>query len=148
MDDRTRLSRIVTGAHRPHQVVLLVFSVVAGLVYAFRRAPEPKSFDQLISPVVLGVWYTLLLMGGLTGLVGSFWRRNVYRGLMLEQASMVMLCSALALYASAAFLAAGWAATGAGGSLAAWCASCGWRWFQIARDLRLLRQFRVPPQRG
>lgn len=144
MDEKLRLARIVTGAHRPHQVVLLVFATIAGAAYAFRQAPEPKSFDNLISPMLLGVWYTLLLAGGVVGLVGSFWKRNVYRGLLLERASMVMLVSALTLYATAAFVVAGSGALGAGGSLAAWAVSCVWRGVQITRDLYVLRQFRMP----
>lgn len=134
---------IVPGRQRPHQIIILIFATLAGLTYAFRQAPEPKSLDESLSPVVLGIWYTLLLIGGIAGLYGSFLRSNPYRGLLLEWASMVMLTSALTLYAGAIFVSAGAAGVGAGGSVLAWGASCAWRWAQIRGDLRALRH---PPK--
>jgi hypothetical protein len=131
---------IVPGRQRPHQIIVLSFATLAGLTYAFRQAPEPKSLDESLAPVVLGIWYTLLLVGGAVGLYGSFLRSNPYRGLLLEWASMVMLTSALTLYAVAIFVSAGSAGLGAGGSVLAWGASCGWRWWQIRGDLRALRR--------
>jgi hypothetical protein len=131
---------IVPGRQRPHQVIILAFCCVGGLVYAFRQAPEPKSLDSQVSPWVLGIWYTLLLVGGVVGLAGSFWRKDPYRGLLMEWASMVMLTSALTLYATAVFVSAGAAGLGAGGSVLAWAASCAWRWGQIRGDLKALRQ--------
>jgi hypothetical protein len=130
---------IVPGRQRPHQIIILVFATLAGLTYAFRQAPEPRSLEESLDPRVLGIWYTLLLFGGIAGLVGSIYRRNPYRGLLLEWASMVMLTSALTLYAAAIFVSVGTAGLGAGGSLLAWGASCAWRWWQIRGDLRALR---------
>lgn len=137
--------RVITpGRQRPHQVIILVFAAFAGLTYALRQAPEPRSLDIYLSKWTLGVWYTLLLVGGTVGLVGSFWRRNPYRGLLMESASMVMLTSALTLYAVAIFIAAGSTGIGTGGSLLAWATSCSWRWWQIRGDLRALRNPGTP----
>lgn len=130
---------IVPGRQRPHQVILLIFATLAGLGYAFRQAPEPHSLDVYLSRWTLGIWYTLLLVGGIVGLVGSFWRRSPYRGLLMEWASMVMMTFALTMYAVAIFTSAGLAGLGAGGSVLAWAASCAWRWGQIRGDLRSLR---------
>lgn len=131
---------IVPGRQRPHQVIILVFATIAGLTYALRQAPEPRSLDSYVSPWVLGIWYTLLLVGGIVGLVGSFYRRNPYRGLLMEWASMIMLTSALALYATAIFVSVGATGLGSGGAILAWGVSCAWRWGQIRLDLRALRQ--------
>jgi hypothetical protein len=137
---------IVPGRQRPHQVIILAFATLSGVAFAFRQAPEPSSLDRYLSHWTLGIWYTLLLFGGVIGLAGSFWRRNPYKGLLMEWASMVMLTSALTLYAVAIFVAAGVAGLGAGGSVLAWAASCAWRWGQIRNDLKALR--RPPAVRG
>jgi uncharacterized membrane protein len=131
---------IIPGRQRPHQVIVLIFATFTGLSIALRQAPEPKSLDSLISPWVLGIWYTLLLIGGVVGLLGSYWRRDPYRGLSMEWASMVMLTFALTLYAIAIFVSAGVAGLSAGGAVLAWAASCAWRWGQIRLDLKTLRQ--------
>jgi hypothetical protein len=143
----TRRRLIVPGRQRPHQIIILIFASLAGLAWAFRQAPEPKSLDERLSPWVLGIWYTLLLFGGIVGLIGSFYRRNPYRGLLMEWASMVMLTSALVLYAAGIFVSSGSAGFGAGGSVLAWAASCAWRWGQIRLDLRALRN-PSPPRGG
>lgn len=131
---------IIPGRRQPFQVVLLAFATLAGLTYAFRQAPEPASLDRYVSSVVLGIWYTLLLVGGIVGLAGSFDRHDPVRGLLLERASMVMLATAFTMYAVAAFASAGAAALGGGGSLLAWAAACAWRGVQVHRDLRILRK--------
>lgn len=138
MDRSGRL--IIPGRKMPAQVAILCFATFAGLAYVFRRAPAPRTLDSQVDARILVVWYVMLLAGGLIGLLGTFWHRDVYRGLRLEQAGTILVTTAVLIYAVALFIGAGWMAAGSGGGLLAWAVFCGWRVGQLTRDLAVLKR--------
>jgi hypothetical protein len=124
------------GRRQPHQILLCLWCVIAGLVFVAGVAPTPGSIAALLPSWVLWIWYLLLTVGGIAGIVGAFWpRRRLYTGLQLERTSMIFLASGTAMYMIAMIGTAGARATGAAGFLAAWGAACVWRALQIHDDL-------------
>lgn len=127
------------GRRQPHQILLCVWCVIAGVLFVAGVAPTPGSIAALLPTWVLWIWYLLLTVGGSIGVVGSFWpRRNLYTGLQLERASMIFLATGTCMYMMAMIGAAGARATGAAGFLAAWGAACVWRALQINGDIQTL----------
>ena len=129
---------IVTGRHRPHEVMFLVLSAAAGAAFAAGAKP-PSTVEQLVDTWVLWTWYLLLLASGVIGLVGIA-LPNTYRTLVLEFAAMQGQAAAPALYGVAL------ASTGSGrAGLAiafcfAWSGASVWRGWQVWKGMRVLRQ--------
>lgn len=124
---------------QPHQILLCSWCVLAGVVFLAGVAPAPTSVAALLPAWVLWVWYLLLTVGGSVGLIGSWWpRRQLYRGLQLERASMIFLASGTVMYMIAMIGTAGARATGAAGFLAAWGGACVWRALQIHADIMIV----------
>lgn len=129
---------IVTGRHRPHEVMFLVLSALAGTAFVAGAKP-PSTVEQLVDTWVLWTWYLLLLASGVIGLVGIA-LPDTYRTLVLELAAMIGQAAAPAVYAVAL------ASTGSGpAGLAiafciAWSCASAWRGWQVWTALRLLRQ--------
>lgn len=119
---------IVSGKHRPHQILLLVVSVVTGVAYTI-GAPPPASVAALLPGWALLVWSVGLATSGVIGLVG------VLRSLRLEQASMLLGAAALLWY-TAAVSTFGWRGLFAGAISVAWAVANLVRAGQIRRDLR------------
>lgn len=135
---------IVPGRRMPHQIILLFFATLVGVTFVFRQAPAPNSLERYLDARVLWAWYLMLLLGGAIGMVGSFLKRRPYQGLLAERASMILLTTAMVMYAVAIMFSAHAAGLTAGAYVLAWGASCAWRVIDIQRDLRALR---VPPPR-
>lgn len=129
---------VVTGRHRPHEVVFLAFSALAGLVFVAGVKP-PSSLEQLVPVWIIWTWYVLLLASGVIGLV-SLPLRDPYRALVLERAAMLGHVAAPALYGLALLASGNAAALFSGLFFAAWAAASGWRAWQIQRGIRALRQ--------
>jgi len=123
---------VVSGRHRPHEVLLLVVSLLVGLAYTI-GAPPPDSLAALLRDWALHVWSGGLLLSGLLGLTGIVLRRPY--AMQLEQAGMLIGAGALIWY-SAAVATLGWRALLAGAICLAWAGANTWRAEQIRRDLR------------
>lgn len=123
---------VVSGRHRPHEVLLLAVSLLVGLAYTV-GAPPPESVASLLPGWALHVWSGGLLLSGLLGLAGIVLRRSY--AMQLEQAGMLLGASALIWY-SAAVSTFGWRALLAGAICLAWAAANTWRAVQIYRDLK------------
>lgn len=129
---------VVTGRHRPHEVMFLALSALAGGLFAAGARP-PTSLERLVDPWVLWSWYLLLLGSGLIGLV-SIALPDAYRALVLELAAMHGQTAAPALY-GVALLAGGSRAAGfVVAFCAAWSAASAWRGWQVWQGMRVLRQ--------
>lgn len=127
---------IVAGRHRPHELLLLLYSALLGAGY-LAGAPVPASLADAVSSTVVTVWAAVLTVSGVAGLVGCWWRGE--RGLGVELGALLMNASALLLYSSAVFAAAGMRALLPGGLVAAWAAANVWRAAQTAVDLKSVR---------
>ncbi|NBE80300.1 hypothetical protein [Micromonospora rubida] len=129
---------IVTGRHRPHEVMFLVLSAAAGTLFASGAKP-PTSLERLVAPWVLWTWYLLLLGSGVIGLV-SIALPDAYRALVLELAAMHGQTAAPVLY-GLALLAGGSGAAGFAVAFCfAWAGASAWRGWQVWQGMRVLRQ--------
>ena len=129
---------VVTGRHRPHEVMFLVFSALAGTAFIVGAKP-PNTLERLLPVWVLWTWYLLLLASGLIGLL-SITLSDPYRALVLERAAMWGQTAVPALYGL------GLAASGQGTALFAtafclsWAAASAWRGWQLSSGIRAMRQ--------
>lgn len=126
---------VVSGRHRPHEILLLAVSVVTGVAYTI-GAPPPTSITALMPGWALHVWSAGLVISGVVGLVGTISRR--VWALQLEQAAMLIGAGALIWY-TAAVIPFGWRSLFAGLISVAWAAANLARAEQIRRDLRSAR---------
>jgi len=132
------LTIIVTGRHRPHEVLFLVLSALVGAAFVLGAKP-PTTLETLVDTWVLWTWYLLLTVSGVGGLI-SIALPDTYRALVLESAAMVGQTAAPLLYGLAL------ASTGrpeVGFAVAfclTWAGASGWRGWQVRRAMRVLQQ--------
>lgn len=129
---------VVTGRHRPHEVLLLAISALLGAGFVSGVKP-PSTLEQLVHPVVLWTWYVLLLSSGVIGLVGIA-IRDTYRGLVLELAAMHGQAAAPLLYGLALLSIGNGAVVFAVAFCLAWSGASVWRGVQVRQGMRALRQ--------
>jgi hypothetical protein len=123
---------VISGRHRPHELLFLALGVLLGAVYTL-GAPPPESLAASLPSWALKVWAVGLLAHGLVGLFGAIIPTRY--SLELEQASMLLGAAALVWY-TGAVLPFGWRASLAVGFSVAWAGANLWRAAQIRRDLR------------
>lgn len=128
---------VVTGRHRPHEQLFLAWSALIGASYLVAWAPPPASLAALLPRPVFLLWVVAMVVSGVTGLVGCWWRGE--RGLGLELGGLLMNAGALSLYAFAVFATAGTRALLPGGLVLAWALANLWRSAQAFRDLKSIR---------
>ncbi|MFG3639074.1 hypothetical protein ACGF3C_02220 [Micromonospora sp. NPDC047762] len=129
---------IVTGRHRPHEVMFLVLSTGAGIAFVAGIEP-PTSVEQIVGPWVLWTWYLLLLISGVIGLI-SIALPNTYRALVLELAAMYGQTAAPLLYGLALLSTGVPAATFAILFFFGWSAASAWRGWQVWKAIRAVQQ--------
>jgi hypothetical protein len=143
-DPNPRPIVLVTGRQRPHEVLLLVLSVLVGAGYSF-GAPPPASVAALMPSWLVHVWAGGLLVSGVTGLASlAGGPRLVERRMHLEIGAMLIGAAALMLSTEATIQYAAEAgvlprAGLAAGFGVAWTGANLWRAIQIRFDLRTLR---------
>jgi hypothetical protein len=126
---------IVVGRQRPHEVLLLAWSLVFG-VAGLMTAPAPSSIAALVPHWEILVWSALLAASGATGLIGVSLRRNWFLGLQVEAGAQLIGTGALLVYAAAVAVVAGWRGLFAGGFIVTWMIANLVRVWQISRDLK------------
>jgi hypothetical protein len=123
---------IVTGKHRPHELLLLAVSVLTGAAYTI-GTPPPQSVAALLPGWAVRVWAVGLVVSGIVGLAGALTGRGW--SLRTEQAGMLLGAAALLWYA-AAVIQFGWKGLFATTVTTAWAAANLWRARQIQQDLK------------
>lgn len=123
---------VLSGRHRPHELLLLAVSIVTGVAYLI-GAPPPQSIAALMPTWALHVWAAGLAASGILGLTGALTRRGW--SLALEQAAMLIGAGALVWYVGAV-VPFGWRGLFAGLISLAWASANVARAVQIRRDLR------------
>jgi len=129
---------IVTGRHRPHEVMFLILSALAGGAFVLGAKP-PTTVEQLVDTWVLWTWYLLLFASGVIGLV-SIALPDTYRALVLELAAMHGQTAAPLLYGVALLASANSAATFAVAFCLSWAGASAWRAWQVWRAMRVMQQ--------
>lgn len=90
---------ILTGRRRPHHILLLAYSLVAGVAFLAGWVPEPRGMSARLNGTQLILWSLGLTVSGLVGLVGACWRGDAVRGLRLERSALLIGAGALFGYA-------------------------------------------------
>ncbi|MEU5549192.1 hypothetical protein ABZ738_05435 [Micromonospora sp. NPDC047793] len=129
---------VVTGRHRPHEVMFLALSAVVGALFVAGARP-PGTIEQLVDPWVLWTWYVLLLGSGIIGLI-SIAMANTYRALVLELAAMHGQVAAPLLYGLALLSTGSPRVSFAAGFCLTWAVASAWRGWQVWQGMRVLRQ--------
>lgn len=133
---------VVTGRHRPHEVLFLAFSALIGAAFVLGAKP-PGTLESLLDAWILWTWYVLLLASGAIGLV-SFALRDPFQALVLERAAMVGHVAAPTMYGLALLVTGEAAALFAGAFCLTWAAASAWRGWQVQQGIRALRQAGEP----
>lgn len=130
---------VVTPGRHPYQVL-----VIAGIALASGAlligGLVPRSMDALVDPPLVTAWKITLALGAVLVLVGTYWRGQLDRGLILEAGGHLMAAAMLTLFVVAAFVFSGWSAMAAGGFIGG-IAAAGWlRACQVVYQLRKVRR--------
>lgn len=123
-----------TASRHPFEVALLGAATTAGV--ALLVVGRPRSVTEAMPVLVQSVWEVALVLTGVVGLAGVYWRGHASVGLGIELGAMVLLGTATAMYAIALFAISGLQALAAGAFLAAIGAASWWRAGQIGGALR------------
>lgn len=134
---------IVSGRHRPHELLALWTSVPLG-VGILATLPAPQSLAAVMPAWVVGLWAVVLAGSGVLGIGAMLWRGDRLRALRVETAAWILNAGVLGAFAGAAFIVAGQRAWFAGGWLASGAAANLWRAVQITRQTGALSK--EPPQ--
>ena len=129
---------VLTGAHRPHEQLLLAVSLGWGAA-CLLGAPPPGSVVTLLPRWEVVAWTVLLLVSGVVGLVGCWWRGHIATGLGLELAGMLFGAGATIVYVTGVVAATGVRGLFPAVIVAAWSAANLWRAAQIRGHLRHLQ---------
>jgi hypothetical protein len=128
---------IVTGRGRPHEVGLLVWGLVFG-VLALLGAPRTLSLSEW-PPWAFYIWAVGLIVSGVVGILGCYWRGHIEVGLLYESAGMLIGSGGLLAPMIGAFQISGGKALFTAGLYATWAIMNACRVYQIHRDLQVLR---------
>ena len=127
---------VLVGRQRPHNVMLLLFSLAVGVAYLF-GFPQPRTVSDSFDHNYEMVWSAGLALSGAIGLVGAYWRRAVSTGLLLERSAMIIGAAAAFGY-TWTVSHGGTSAIFAAGFCFAWGVANLVRAVQISNDLRNL----------
>lgn len=132
---------VLLGGQRPHELLLLVLSVITGVTNLI--APPPGSpMTALPDPMRIS-WAFGMILSGLAGLLGCLWRWNAERGLLIEQGAMLLGAGMLLILWAAITALIDWRrGLLSAGTILFWMVANLWRAAQIRADLRRLRQLR------
>lgn len=137
------LLAIRTGRHHPHEVLIHGFCIIGGILFSSGVA-RSQVLNEAVSDAVRIGWAIALLVSGVVGLTGCYWRGQIRVGLLLERAALAFGSAAAIVYLLALVTAAGWGATGAGLWIGAYVAANLARVHGITGDLRILERLSRP----
>lgn len=127
---------VLTGWQRPHEIWLLILSVISGITSLISGLPPENALSRLPGWQV-GLWSASLAASGLIGLGAFFWRRRLAMSLMVERGAMLLNAAPLIVYAAAVILAGdGMSALLGGVIVSGWAVADLVRVRQIQRDLK------------
>lgn len=123
---------VVTGRHRPHQSLLLLYGGLIG-VAALGRG-ESSVLADVLPPWMVLTWASVMIGAAVAGLAGA-WIRSPW-GMQLELGAMLSQAGATLIYAFVVTVGIrGWQGWISGGLLAAWTVANLWRAAQLWNDL-------------
>ncbi len=127
---------ILTGRHRPHELVLQALALILGAIYLV-GVPAPTSVAALMPTWAVRLWAAGLLVSGLLSVLSLVVRRRAADELRIEQAAMLIGAAALVWVTYAVFVFAPTTrAFFSGGFCLAWALANWLRAEQCRRDAR------------
>lgn len=138
LPEAPRRAVIIVGRQRAHEVLFLCVAVITGISYIV-GAPRPGSVSSELDPIVFRGWAIAMLVTGVFGLVGCYWRTRIETSLGIERGAMVAQLGALLIYAAAVIAYAGVRGLLVALIVLGWSAANLVRAVQITADLRRLR---------
>jgi hypothetical protein len=135
-----KLLEIRSGRH-PFQVATAAACPIAALNALITGSLPPSVQAALASPYAEAV-LTVLAVGGVVSLIGSYYPGELIAGLLTEGGGIAAMAGMLSVYAAALFLVSGLNAAAAGGFLVALSAAAWWRAGQILVDVRKVHRAR------
>lgn len=122
----------------PLELFLLGLCVFSGVVNGIRLFATGQTLDQ--TPLWLAwSWYVLLIVGGLAGIVGAYWK-DAITGVLIVRAAMWPVAAGAFMYA---IVLPGRVGVQTAALVAAFGACCAWRAVQITRHVREENRKRV-----
>lgn len=125
-----------SGRH-PFEVFVLAASAAAGAALQVSGTPPPASVQAAMPPVLETVWELGLIVAGVTGLIGVWWRGHPVTGLGVETLGVGALGTGMAMYTVAIAAYAG--ARGLSGGLFLGALAVG-SWWRVAQIVRIIRR--------
>jgi hypothetical protein len=129
---------VTTGRH-PWQVMSLAGIGCAG-VAMLATGLVPRSMQGLHSPPLVYCWEALLALGGVAGLVGTWWRGELEIGLIIEGGAHLMVACMLTFFVVVAVTTNPTGALAVGLFIGGMSAAGWWRVAQVWRDVRRLNR--------
>lgn len=135
----------------PLEIFLLALCVVTGISNLIRIATDGPSPGSATPPLLSGTFYAMLILGGLGGIAGAYWR-DAITGVLIVRASMIPVAASSLAYAIGFWYRGGALLTSV--IIAAFAGTCAWRAWQITKHVRdeskrvIVRPAGDPPKDG
>lgn len=128
---------VVTSGKTPFEVTILSATAAAGIALTL-AGTRPRSVSEAMPTTVQVTWQAALVLTGVAGLVGVYWRGEVATGLGVELGALVGLGTATCMYTIALIAISGVQAIAAASFVSAIGVASWLRAAEIVRDLRRL----------
>lgn len=123
-------------AINPFELYWLVAICIIGVLYAAGLKP-PSSVQQLLPEWAVTLWAANLAVGGLTALIGGFWRKQLDNGLVAYQFGWGLVGIGTLIYGLALLILHPAAGAYPAASNILWALACFTRVVQVQRFFRL-----------
>lgn len=138
MPDRDPLTGVPPSRH-PFQFWALAACALAGFATAFDFG-QPGTLVELMPDYMVTLWGWTCMIGGVLGLVSSFWRDRI-TGLLLERIALTAIGGVMLIYGAVLYFVAG----DKGYVASSFCIGIGiasaWRIVHINRELKVLTRW-------
>lgn len=126
---------VVVTRKKPHELLLLVLSVLSGMAYFL----EPDGKPDVIPVQVSIAWAVLLMSSGLFGLLGvAIQRWQLLRGMRIERGALQLQAGLVIIYGSSLVAFVGWQSLVSLAAALVWAGANAWESRLISRDLCLI----------
>lgn len=139
--DSQRPIIVVTGSRQEHELFMMGYSVLFGLVVLLGGGADNPVFRHM-ERFSFTAWCLLMIASGAAVLTGCFWRQNVSTGLFLEQLGLYVNSGCVFIFGGIAFQVAGSRAAFTAGICLAWILANVARAWRVGKDQRQLRRAR------
>lgn len=134
---------VITAARRSHELFLLAYTLLIGVLYVSHTVPLPPQITGTLAGWQQPIWAWLWVVSGVAGLTAAGWR-GLMVALRLEQAAMLTGAAPLLVMTVAVLQPFRFATGIAGLLLGAWTLANLDRAWQLHIELRQIRRAAGP----